>query len=71
MCREWLGALENANLEFDQHRAKWMEGTCTWIRETEEYQALKDDRGRQHLWAYGLPGMNVHSIIARTLKPHL
>ncbi|KAF8247260.1 hypothetical protein K440DRAFT_629494 [Wilcoxina mikolae CBS 423.85] len=63
-----VNILENADLEFDQHRAKWMKGTCAWIRETDEYHALMDDRRRQHLWVHGQPGAGKSVLTSFVLK---
>ena len=63
-CRNWLGALQNINSEYDKNRNHLVEGTCAWILETEEFKTFVDFAQRKHLWVYGKPG---NSLSAKTI----
>ena len=55
-CRKWLGALEAKDSEYNKNHHLLLKGTCGWILQTKEFQALMSVEDQKHLWIHGKPG---------------
>ena len=48
--------MEVTDTEYKKYRDRLQEGTCEWILQTEEFQALIDIEQQKHLWVHGESG---------------